>query len=81
MRLLKALKVVLFLSILCISNYSIHLAEGISTQIEQDAPFDEYKFKIKCLTPYGDEFDSLNELIIRKGFYYKINRFCNITLN
>ena len=47
----------------------MHLIEGISTQIEHDAPSDdEYNLKIKCLTPYDDEFDSLNEIIIKKGF-------------
>ena len=46
----------------------MNLIEGISSQIEHDAPTDEYNLKIKCLTPYGDEFDSLNEIKIKKGF-------------
>ena len=39
-----------------------------STQFEHDAPLqDQYNLKIKYLTPYGDQFESMNNISIKRG--------------
>ena len=66
MRLLKALIVTSQL-ILCYIFNSFLFISDTATHFEHDAPLDGYNFKIKYLTPYGDSFESLNEIQIKRG--------------
>ena len=53
--------------ILCyLFNWFLFISDT-ATHFEHDAPLDEYNFRIKYLTPYGDSFESLNEIQIKRG--------------
>ena len=43
------------------------------TQFEYDAPLDQYNLSIKYLTPYGEEFESINVIQIEKGLLHCIS--------
>ena len=47
-------------------------SKGKFTQFEYDAPSDQYNLSIKYLTPYGEEFESLNVIQIEKGLLHCI---------
>ena len=53
--------------ILCYLFNSFLFISDTATHFEHDAPLDGYNFKIKYLTPYGDSFESLNEIQIKRG--------------